>query len=46
MIGTDMAVGKMTTGLELTNSLKAKAKDASQCQQVKREFVFQGTEYL
>ena len=28
MIGTDMAVGKMTTGLELTNSLKAKAKDA------------------
>ena len=27
MIGTDMAVGKMTAGLELTNSLKAKDKD-------------------
>ena len=27
MIGTDMAVGKMTAGLELANSLKAEAKD-------------------
>lgn len=29
MIGTDMAVGKMTAGLELTNSLRAEAKDVA-----------------